>query len=830
MTETALAGPLPREAWRYPELAVTLRWSERITDLERARLIARGLAGRYSPETAVRYLIDEGEFAVAENVLTDVDRRGLADGPQVDRLRRDLEARRQADTDEIRREAWLLRERAERIGLRGIDVAAAIASVTERRVDGQAHLETWDEQIGAAEQQHDNSIRQALTDRRGQIATEPGGELAAVQAWDEEINALLAAREFETAKRVLAAGPGGLSVLPVEQPVEEWRWTYAGLDEILGWFGPARGYAPPGLRQEYVVDAAGEALLGALGQLAVGSDNAPAVLADAVQELAEGVPASVRPLPDGGHEFILRIPDDLRLPPLTITGRGAGLPVVIAQNRPSDRADVPVLWLSTRVRERRQPGTITLDLGDLLGLLQSERRRSGRPRSAASRRMGLIRAVCRQLPVTRALAPDAFAVTPPGDLRPQVWWLLHAFGVAPDGLAVDTLLEESGGRSRVLVHALDFAVRYAREQGFARLEPETFAELRRSEPYRDAVRGEIESELGDEAAAALFTAVFFAAADDLRSALDTIAADAGLTAPVEQLVDVARALERLQRLDYLTVDETGATVPRESGVTRLLRRGDAAHELAKQALSRLDAGRPATVPVPAEVEVQNEQFLRRLAEMQLHHDQRRARWAEERAHELSDEAETRTAARILSDRTLREERQKVEVWRNEKVPIDLTDTCRIIAREVESFSAGVDILPPEARTVMIIGSRMALRIALDNLICNAQQAAEENPAEHRAVSVSVSLPPADPGHVWVDIEDNGPGMPEEVRRLLDGGTSRLLSSRHHGTGEGLVGARDLLRLLGGQLDVLADRSAKLGGAHVRVRLPLAGSQTSSGSQ
>ena len=532
-------------------------------------------------------------------------------------------------------------------------------------------------------------------------------------------------------------GLAGLSALPVEQPVEEWRWTYAGLDEILGWFGPARGFAPPGLRQEYVVDAAGEKLLGALSQLAGGSDNAPGLLADAVQELAEGVPAVVRPLPGGGHEFSLRIPDDLRLPPLTITGRGAGLPVVIAEERPGDRTDGPVLWLSTRVRERKQQGIITLDLSDLLGLLQTERRQSGRPRSAASRRMSLIRAVCRQLPVTRVLAANAFAATPPGDLRPQVWWLLHAFGIAPDGLAVDTLLEESGGRSRVLVHALDFAVRYAREQGFARLEPETFAELRQSEPYQDAVRGEIESELGDEAAAALFTAVFFAAADDLRSALDTIAADAGLTAPVEQLVDVPRALDRLQRLGYLTVDETGATVPRESGVTRLLRRGDAAHELAKQALSRLaDADRPATVPLPAEVEVQNEQFLRRLGEMQLHHDQRRARWAEERARELSDGPETRTSARILSDRTLREERQKVEVWRNEKVPIDLTNTCRIIAREVESFSPpGVDILPPVAGAVMITGSRMALRIALDNLICNAEQAARETrPGAGRSVS------------------------------------------------------------------------------------------------
>jgi len=803
-----------------------MRWSERVGDLTRARLIARGLASRYTPESAIRYLIGEGEFAVAETTLAEIAERSLADGPRVDRLHRELAARRHADTDEAQSQAWLLRERAERIGWNSadvVDVAAVIADATERRADGQTHLVGLEERISAAEQQRGGAIQR---ERDAVFAgiSEVGGDLGPALAWHDEIQALLAAREFETAQQVLVAGPGGLSVLPVEQPVQEWPWTYAGLGEILGWFGAARAFAPPRLREEYVVDETGDKLLRALGQLAAAEPGAPALLADAIQELIgiEGVPAVTRELPDGGHELILRIPDDLRLPPMTINGRGGGLRMVIAEGRPEYPADELVVWLSTRVRERKEHGVITLDLSDLLGLLQAERRHSGRPRSASSRRMGLIRAICRQLPVTDAIANDAFATTPRDHLRPQVWWLLHAFGISPDGLAVDTLLEESGARSQVLVHALHFAIRYAREQGFARLEPETFTLLRTSSQYRDAVREDIEAELGDEAAAALFTAVFFTAADDLRSALDTIAADAGLTTPVEQLVHVPSVLDRLRRLDYLTVDPTGATVPRECGITRLLRRDEAAHQLAKQALSKLASALAETAGTASiEVEVQNEQFLRRLAEMQLHHEQRRARRAEERTRELLGETETETAARILNDRTLREERQKVEVWRNERVLIDLTDTCRNIAREVESFSHCVDILPPAAPTVLITGSRMALRIALDNLICNAQLAAEENPPSERAVSVAVSLPSADPGHVWVDIEDNGPGMPREIQRLLADGMSRLPSSRHRGNGEGLVGARELLRLLSGSLEVLAEPSAELGGAHVRVRLPVA---------
>jgi signal transduction histidine kinase len=824
MTEVTLVGP----AWRYPELAVAERWSEQVSDLTRARLIAQGLASRYTPETAVRYLIGAGEFEVAERVLDEIARSGFADGPRVDRLWRELTEQRNANADDARDLAWVLRERAERIGWEALDVDAVSADASVRRADGLTHLAELEQQISAAEQRRGGEIENALNVRLAAAGTpqgrDPSDDLA--RAWRDEILALLAAREYEAARRVLDEGPGGLSVLPVEQPVESWPWTSAETDEILGWFGPGRAYAPPRLRLQYVLDETGEKLLRAIGEVAAAADTGPGTLAEAIQELigVEGVPAQVRRLPEEMSEFTLRIPDDLRLPPLTVTGR-VGIPVVIGDRKPSARAARLTTWLSTRVRERKDHGVLTLDLSDLLSLLQAERPRGGRPRSPASRRMGLIRVICCQLPVGDVLAPNAFAGTAHGDLRSQVWWLLHAFGVSPDGVAVDTLLEETGEQPGVLVPALHYAVQYAREQGFARLQPETFTRLRTSLEYRAAVTARIEAELGDEAAAALYTIVFFKAADDLRAALDTVAADAGLTAPVDRLVDVPRALDLLRRCRYLATDDAGNTVLCESGVTRQLRRADA-HELAKRTLARL-----APVPdpkaysdpasVPTSEEVRRLQFQRWLAEIEVHHERRRAERAEERTRELLGGPDTEE--RILKDRRLREERQKVEDWSTERVAIDLIATCRDVAREVESYSHGVEILPPVGAPVTVTGSRMALRIALHNLISNAQLEVEKhNPPDAREVAVSVLVPASDPGYAWVDIEDNGPGMPAEVKRLMARGEAWVPSTRHQSHGQGLVGARELLRLLAGTLEVPDEPSAILGGAHVRIRLPLAG--------
>jgi signal transduction histidine kinase len=797
--------------WRYPELAVQARWSGRVDDRARARLIARGIADRYTPESAVRYLTAEGEFDVAEAMLEEIVRLGLVDAQGAALLSGQIRAERRSARAQVTVQAHLLRERAERIELAEIDVAMTIADAGRRRAAAETRLTELDDRIERAETEYGSALERELD---AALGDDPS---AVAQAWGEQVRALLAVKEFPAARQVLQEGPGQSSVLPVDEPTAAWPWKTAALDEILSWFR-SRNQAPRDLR-DYVTDAAAERLLQAMRQLTESGEAAHGALAEALQELigAEGLVPHLEPSPAGGHEFLLLIPDEFRLPPMSFAGRGRGLRVTIASREPTGTDGGVVVWLSTRVREQRDPGPVILDLSDLLSLMQTEKKQSGRPRSSSSRRMGLVRMICQQLPVLTVLSSDAFRGTSRTDLRHQVWWVLHAFGVSPDGVAVDTLLDESGWHPAVLLQALSFVVDYAHRNGFARLEPETFAELRGSESYRCAVQADLLAELGDAAAAALFTMIFFISVDDLPAALDTIAADARLEAPLNQLLDIAAVTARLRQAGYLT-EAVGAVTLRESGITRLLRRGDP-HEVAKQALERLDQARKVAGPGSLEAQLQEAQFQRRLAEIRVHLEMTRARMAEEKHREPQDETPAET--RILDDRYLREERQQVEIWRNERVDIDLRKACKDIVKEVESFSDQVDINMRADRSAFILGSRMALRIALENILFNAQQAVQENrPPGERDIFVTISAPADDPAHVLVDVEDNGPGVPPKIRERLALGTAPP-SSRHEGGGEGMIGAMVLLHLLGGRLEVLPDPSPALGGAHVRLRIPLA---------
>jgi signal transduction histidine kinase len=77
---------------------------------------------------------------------------------------------------------------------------------------------------------------------------------------------------------------------------------------------------------------------------------------------------------------------------------------------------------------------------------------------------------------------------------------------------------------------------------------------------------------------------------------------------------------------------------------------------------------------------------------------------------------------------------------------------------------------------------------------------------------------ADGPRATIDIEDSGPGVPPERRRLV----ANLAS----GTGSeddaesGLAQARELLEYCGGTLTFSVDGSADLGGAHFQVILPV----------
>lgn len=106
---------------------------------------------------------------------------------------------------------------------------------------------------------------------------------------------------------------------------------------------------------------------------------------------------------------------------------------------------------------------------------------------------------------------------------------------------------------------------------------------------------------------------------------------------------------------------------------------------------------------------------------------------------------------------------------------------------------GVEVLAPQLPQIELEVDSTALREALSNVAVNAAEALRENGGR---LSVRAE---ATGRLVAVEIEDNGPGISEDVRgRLFE----PFVTGKEDGTGLGLPIARRLLRDLGGDLELI----------------------------
>ncbi|WP_408098441.1 sensor histidine kinase [Peredibacter sp. HCB2-198] len=99
---------------------------------------------------------------------------------------------------------------------------------------------------------------------------------------------------------------------------------------------------------------------------------------------------------------------------------------------------------------------------------------------------------------------------------------------------------------------------------------------------------------------------------------------------------------------------------------------------------------------------------------------------------------------------------------------------------------------------------------LFNLIVNAAQAMK-NMTTPRQIELTVST---DAGSVFIDVIDNGPGIPEDKCSQL---FKPFFTTKSQGTGLGLVLSRNLAVKMGGNLEYLVNNNGK--GAHFRLTLP-----------
>ena len=106
---------------------------------------------------------------------------------------------------------------------------------------------------------------------------------------------------------------------------------------------------------------------------------------------------------------------------------------------------------------------------------------------------------------------------------------------------------------------------------------------------------------------------------------------------------------------------------------------------------------------------------------------------------------------------------------------------------------------------MILARSVDLDMIFRNLIDNAVKYGGDSPE----VLVSVRLQSG--GHVVIRIADNGPGIPEALRRKIFGRFVRLgaeLERKQPGTGLGLYIARTLVRRMRGQIRVIDSDTGK----------------------
>ncbi|QEX16860.1 two-component sensor histidine kinase [Hypericibacter terrae] len=145
---------------------------------------------------------------------------------------------------------------------------------------------------------------------------------------------------------------------------------------------------------------------------------------------------------------------------------------------------------------------------------------------------------------------------------------------------------------------------------------------------------------------------------------------------------------------------------------------------------------------------------------------------------------------------------------------ELVDFGRIVEAEVEDRKAAgapVDLrMGAPAADAAILGDRLALRRIVSNLIDNAVKYGQ---AAHLSLET-------DPEAVLLTIDDEGPGIPAELREELFEPFVRLETSRNRrtgGAGLGLAIVRNLVEAQGGSV---ATGDAPAGGARFTVRLPL----------
>ena len=135
-------------------------------------------------------------------------------------------------------------------------------------------------------------------------------------------------------------------------------------------------------------------------------------------------------------------------------------------------------------------------------------------------------------------------------------------------------------------------------------------------------------------------------------------------------------------------------------------------------------------------------------------------------------------------------------------------------------------MPPEGLTIR--GDERLLGQAFTNIVKNAAEAlSRRSQSDEAQGQIRIAVQPADDdGFILIEIEDNGPGFPEEAREQL---LEPYVTAREGGTGLGLAIVNRVIMDHGGRVQLLKPEFGA-DGAIVRIVLPLSITDSSEAEQ
>ncbi|SDO95416.1 hypothetical protein SAMN04487981_1154 [Streptomyces sp. cf386] len=647
--------------------------------------------------------------------------------------------------------------------------------------------------------------------------------------------ACLKSGEYAVAEHVVTQTEheqGWLGPASVSRPP---RWPYRhSYDRVVEWFlGKAAAPADFAEHRPAPSDEQAWALVTALQDAyAELNQNSARVLADAFGHLIQDAPTihRVRPSDNGGFTVELSCFVDARLPWLAPSWRTT---LHIGTRLPEPGAE-PLLWLPTSVDRPVLPqGVAVVEPHLLFSLLEPDG--EGRSYPTQWRRMNMLRHVCAQLPFDQVVNLAEQDLGDEAGIRASLLWLFDVLGLCAAPEVADMVLFYTAAVPAALEAMLRELSRPRRPRDLVH---EDLSRLRNDPDATRAVRAAVFAPLNDDMPARVVCGALLGAAARLGTdrvsirRLDAELDDLTMLLMEEYEREGERprnlALERIDIDNTLTRVENAGLAERRgddvvlpgAGLVSLIA-GDEAIADTVRVLRRLhenldEAEELARLLLLSRTERQNKHvkkgFLYAL-------DQLRGRQAVtgDPVERRAIEDQITALDELVADCTAIESGDVEHAVRT--TTFDFVGLARsLMQAQRPTGRVEVEVVDRTEGDGDVTARRLLVQLTLSDLILNATQAMDEVKSPRRAVRITVRhQDTATERFLVADVEDSGPGFGNTDRTELD----RVRKANGMPGGEGLQHALRALEACRGKLERIQGNSPDLGGAHLRVWLPLA---------